>query len=45
VHQEARPLDVAQELVSQALALGRALDQPGQVGQDELGAVIEHDDA
>ena len=37
--QDPGPLDVAQEAVAEALALGRALDQPGDVGHDELGAV------
>ena len=32
-------LDVAQELVAEALALRGALDQAGDVGHDELGAV------
>ena len=35
VDQHARPLDVAQELVAQADAAVRPLDQAGQVGQDE----------
>ena len=36
-----RPLDVAQELVSEATALARALDQAGDVGHDEVGVVVE----
>ena len=39
-HQDPGPLDVAQELVPEAPALGRALDQPRDVGHDELGAVV-----
>ena len=35
------PLDVAQELVPEARALAGALDQPGDVGDDELGVVVE----
>ena len=31
-HEHAGPLDVAEELVAEARALGRALDQPGEVG-------------
>ena len=38
-HQDPGPLDVAQELVAEALALRRALHQAGDVGHDELGAV------
>ena len=33
------PLDVAEEAVAETLALGRALDQSGDVRHDELGAV------
>ena len=39
------PLDVAQELVAEPLALAGALDQPGDVGDDELGVLVEPDDA
>ena len=34
VHDECRALDVAQELMAQALALARALDKAGDVGND-----------
>ena len=34
MHDERRTLDVAQELVAQALALARALDEAGDVGND-----------
>ena len=39
------PLDVAEELVAEPLALGGAFDEPGDVGDHELGAVVEADDA
>ena len=32
-------LDVAQEVVAESASLGRALDQSGDVGHDELGGV------
>ena len=35
--QHAGTLDVLQELVTEALALAGALDQAGDVGDDELG--------
>ncbi len=35
VHDQGGALDVAQELVTQALALARALDKAGDVGNDE----------
>ncbi len=35
-----RPLDVAQELVPEAAAARGALDEAGDVGHDELGAVV-----
>ena len=35
------PLDVAEELVPEPAALARPLDQPGDVGDDELGVVVE----
>ena len=38
-HQDPGALDVAQELVPQALALGRPLHQAGDVGHDELRPV------
>ena len=34
VHDECRALDVAQELMAQALALARTLDEAGDVGND-----------
>ena len=34
VHDECRALDVAQELMAQALALARTLDETGNVGND-----------
>ena len=40
-HQHPGPLDVAQELVAEALALAGALDEAGDVGDDELVAVVE----
>ena len=39
VHEHARPLEVREKLVAEAGALGRTLDQPGNVRDDELGAV------
>ena len=42
--QGSRPLDVAEELVAEPLALGGAFDQPRDVGDRELGAVVEADD-
>jgi len=44
VDEHARALDVAQELVAQAAARMRALDQPGDVGQDKI-VVVDHDHA
>ena len=43
--QHAGPLDVAQELVAEAAALAGALDEAGDVGDDELGGVVEAHDA
>ena len=43
--QDPRPLDVAEELVTEPLALAGALDETGNVGDDELGIVIETDHA
>ena len=43
--QHPRPLDVAQELVPEAPALARPLDEPGDVGDHELVAVVEAHDA
>ena len=34
MHDQGRTLNVAQELVTQALALARALDETGDVGND-----------
>ena len=39
-NQDRRPLDVAKEPVAQAPALGGALDQAGDVGDDHLEAVV-----
>ena len=36
VHEQARALDVGEEVVAQAGALAGALDEPGDVGDDEL---------
>ena len=35
------PLDVAQELVPEAAALAGALDEPGDVGDDEVGVLVD----
>ena len=40
VHQEPRALDVGQEVVAEPGTLARALDQPGDVGQDELALAV-----
>ena len=40
VHEDPRPLDVAQECVAQAGAVGRALDQPGNVGDRRPALVL-----
>ena len=48
VEQEAQhpgPLDVAEELMAEALALAGPLDQAGDVGHHELGVVVEADHA
>jgi GTP-binding protein len=45
VQQHPGALDVAQEAVAQPRALGGALDEAGDVGQDEAAAVLEPDDA
>src|SRR5207244_6940295 len=37
------PLDMAQELLAEAQAAARALDQPGDVGDDELPIVEPRD--
>ena len=37
-----RPFDVTQELVTEALALGRAFDQAGNVGEHELVILEPH---
>ncbi len=43
--QHPRPLDVPEELMTQPLALARALDQPGNVGHHHLEPVVGADDA
>src|SRR5581483_7967916 len=43
VHDEARSLDVTQELLSEAGALARSLDEPGDVGDHELARVESSD--
>ena len=45
VNQHLRALDVAQELVAEPVALVRAFDQPGHVGDDEAAIAAERDDA
>ena len=42
-HEHARALDVAEELVAEPAALGRALDEPGDVGEHELVVAEAHD--
>ena len=39
MHQQPRPLDMREEVVAEARAVGRALDQAGDVGEDELAVV------
>ena len=39
VHQHLRALDVAEELVAEAMPFVRALDEPGHVGDDEAAIV------
>ena len=39
--QDPRPLDVAEEPVAETLAFTRPFDQPGDVGDDELGVVVD----
>ena len=39
--QDPGPFDVAEEPVTEALALARSFDQPGDVGDDELGVVVD----
>ena len=39
MHERAGALEVGEELVAEADALARALDQPRHVGDDELAAV------
>ena len=43
--QDAGPLDMAEELVAEALALAGPLDQARDVGDDEFGAGVEPHDA
>ena len=45
VDQHLRPLDVPQELVAEPVALVRAFDQPGHVGDDEAAIVAQRDHA
>ncbi len=40
VQQQPRALDMAEEAVADPGAFGRALDQPGDVGDDELAALV-----
>ena len=43
VEQQPRALDMAEEAVADARAFGRALDQPGNVGEHELAALVADD--
>ena len=43
--QHPSPFDVAEEAVAEALAVARPFDQPGDVGDDELGVVVDAHDA
>ena len=43
VEQDAGALDMAEEAVADPGAFGRALDQPGNVGQDEIDALVADD--
>ena len=43
VEQQARALDMAEEAVADAGAFGRAFDQPGDVGEHELAALVADD--
>jgi hypothetical protein len=45
VQQHARPLGVAEELMTEALAFRRAGDEPGQIGDHEGAHVVDADDA
>ncbi len=45
VHEDLRALDVPQELMPETVALVRALDQAGHVGDDEAAVAAERDDA
>ena len=40
VQQQARALQMAQELVAESRAFGRAFDQPGNVGDDEAAVLV-----
>jgi len=42
MYQQARAFDVPQELVAQAGAIGRPLDQPGDIGHDKLVIIEPH---
>ena len=45
VHEHLGALEMAQELMAEALAAVRAFDQPGHVGDDEAAVVARADDA
>ena len=45
MHEQARPLGVAEELVPEALALRGALNQAGQVGDHERPLAVDPHDA
>ena len=45
VHQHLGALDVAEEAIAEPMALVRALDQPGHVGDDEAAIVAQAHDA
>ena len=45
MHEHLRPLDVPKKLVPEAVAFVRALDQPGDVCDDEAAIVAQRDDA
>jgi len=45
MQQQARPLDVAEEAVAEAVALVSPLDEPGDVGDHERPLVGRLDDA
>ena len=43
MEQQPRALDMAEEAVADAGAFGGAFDQPGNVGEDELAALVADD--